>query len=79
MTRLAWQVVECWQARTEMGIVELWLLRVVDGQHSQAWRVEWVQQCNGHRKGVVCGDESRARDELERRKARYPRVWRPAG
>ncbi len=68
-----WQTVELWQARSEMGVLELRLQRASGGR---AWRVAWCRP--GERRGVTYGGvdpEQRARAELERRKQRYPRVW----
>lgn len=72
MTRAGWQTVEHWQVHTSLGVWELYLLQV-DDIFSKAWRVEWCWR--GHqRKGESFGGdgrEVRARQELDRRKARY--------
>lgn len=67
-----WETVEHWQARSELGVSELWLQRL-DSVYSQAWRVEWGKQGGSRRGASFAGDdrEQKARAEIERRKAAY--------
>ncbi len=77
VTGESWQTVEHWQARSELGVLELCLQRAGVGQ---AWRVVWCRP--GERRGVTFAGtdpERRARAELERRKAKYVRVWQLLG
>lgn len=71
-----WRTVEKWQASSEIGPLELHLLRA-EGAYSQAWRVESAGPTGRAKPATFTGNdrEQRARTELDRRKTRYPRVW----
>lgn len=76
MTRLSWRIVERWQARSEIGVLELRLLRLDDDTWKDM-RVEWGRadrRLEGESFGGT-GREERARAELQRRKEKVFRIW----
>lgn len=77
MTRLSWRIVEHWQARSELGVLELRLLQLDDATWKDM-RVEWGRagrRLEGESFGGP-GREQRARQELQRRKDKVFRIWR---
>lgn len=80
MNRLPWLTVERWLARAEIGLLELRLLRL-DDMRWKDWRVEWGHAGRRLKGATFGGDgrEQRARAELQRRKAKYIRIWQQVG